>query len=122
MVTLQELQARQVRATQEGLDGHHVVIVKGLGSLTSHLLYSLLFRLENVPGGATVILFEEDGIGVSVTDEDIQNGLYVPADRGKKHLDVLQDRYNGVFATEVLAGNQNLLHTLGRGEDLGTNL
>ncbi|MBE7114615.1 hypothetical protein FT641_20200 [Bacillus paranthracis] len=122
MVTMQELRARQIKSSEEGITGHHIVVIQGLGGLTSHFLYNLMFRLENVSGGATVILVDGEGIGVTVRDEDIQTGLYIPSDRGKRYIDVLQNRYNGVFSVDMLEGSTGLLQEMSRGNDLGVNI
>lgn len=109
MVSLQEIKERQVKPIEESVRATNYVLVSGLGALTTHLLHHLLFRLDNTEGQAVVLLYTSPLEVEEVTETDVEHGLYVPTDLGKRKVDVLQERYGGTFETTILAGNRNIL-------------
>lgn len=109
MASLQEIRERQVKPIEESVRATNYVLVSGLGALTTHLLHHLLFRLDNTEGKAVVLLYTSPQEVEEVTENDIEHGLYVPTDLGRRKTDVLQERYGGTFETPILAGDRNIL-------------
>ncbi|PGT89993.1 hypothetical protein [Bacillus thuringiensis] len=109
MASLKEIQERQVKPLEQGVTSANYVVVSGLGSLTSHILHHLMFRLENTEGDSVVILYPSPTETREVTIDDVENGLYVPNDVGKDKITVLQARYGETFETPVIRGDATLL-------------
>lgn len=124
MATLQELRARKVYTPAQWVRGSKLFVISGLGGVASHLLYNLLFRLENTENGATVVLF--DGMSGNalpvVSEQDVKEGLYTPNDIGKTRIDVLIDRYTEVFSTTIFAGSQYFLTSISGGLEVESNV
>ncbi len=78
----------------------NLFVVYGLGGVASHVLYQLLFRIENLEHPTDILLFD-DG---DVENIDVKTGLYISEDLGKKRIDVVQKRYGRLFSSNIMAG------------------
>lgn len=81
-------------------DRENVFYITSADGLASHLIKSLLYRLENIEKKSYIVIQDTE----KVNSRDIANGLYIESDEGKSRAEVLSARYGGVFSTEVIAG------------------
>lgn len=82
----------------------NVFIFPNADALSSHIIRSLLYRLENLEKKSYI--FIEDSR--KVLKKDIASGIYIEKDLGKKRAEVLSERYGGSFTTEVLNAFNNV--------------
>ena len=71
--------------------------------VSTQLLESLLFRLENLPNQSYIYL----GDGTAVRKRLVNESFFVESDIGKNRSDVLAERYSDLFKTKVYSGNRN---------------
>lgn len=107
MINLQELKNRKPITVkewtiQENMSKGLKVILTDVNVLSSVVLYNLLFRLEGMHFGngknPEVNLIDD---GNKVEDTDIILGNFMERDKGRKMVDVLVERYQGVFTTPL---------------------
>lgn len=69
-------------------NGDYVVIVPNLNGLASITLKLMMYRLNNIEGNVTVYITDKK----SVTQKDIDSGIYTDDDFGKYRVDVFIDK------------------------------
>lgn len=99
MLTLQEM--KSIKPFNNYLkNAQNVFLFPSADGLASHVIKSLLYRLENVEQTSYIIIQDKK----EVDKKDVESGIYINEDIKKKRGQVLTDRYGGAFGTEVIYG------------------
>lgn len=100
MLTLAEM--RKIRPfTDFYNDRENIFIFPTADGLATHVIKSLLFRLENLEQKSYIYIEDTK----QVNKRDIDTGTYIDSDLGKKRAQVLAERFGGSFSTEVISGS-----------------